>query len=98
MTDQLPEVTMYSKPKGSADIVVLDLVDEVPEPSYCIHGKATCVRCDRWVWLGSGSIEVVTTHRAYPLCQPCAIEIVVPGVAVPMGNVADHKRADGPHD
>lgn len=80
------------------DVVVLDRVADLPQEQtgYCVHGRATCVRCGAWCWLGHATHDVVASRELAPLCRPCARE-VVPADAVTVGNLGDHRRADGPH-
>lgn len=75
--------------------VVLDRVEPDLVPRYCIHGRATCVYCGEWVWLGHATHEVVATRRAAPICHQCAKAYLQRGKVV--GNTRDHRRADGPH-
>lgn len=86
-------------PDGLATVIVLDAVEDVPEPDYCIHGRATCMgpACEKWVWLGHASIEIVSNGEALPICGKCAL-MMVPKDAEPIRNAHDNKRADGPHE
>lgn len=90
MTEQRPD-----KP-----VVVLDVVDPSGAlPDYCCHGRATCIACDEWVWLGHKTFEVVSSGEALPICMPCATKYIPQdGSQQPIGRVEDHLRADGPHE
>lgn len=76
--------------------VLLDRIEPGETPPYCAHGRATCVGCDDWVWLGSETERVVTAGEALPLCLDCARRRL-PAAARPARNLADHRRDDGPH-
>jgi hypothetical protein len=82
-------------PQGPQQMVVLDRVEDRPQVDYCIHGKVTCISCDRWCWLGETTYNMVTERIAAPLCMPCAKKYASPSQR--LGNAEDHKRADGPH-
>lgn len=86
-----------SEDVGNA-VIVLDRVCDVPEPDYCIHGRATCVNCPEWVWLGHASYDIVSSGQAYALCQPCATRLIQPDSGALRTHIRDHKRADGPHE
>lgn len=79
--------------------VVLDRVADIAQRDtpYCIHGRATCVSCGQFCWLGSRSYDDVRSGRLAPLCLPCAQSRVPAGTPVTRG-AADHRRADGPHE
>lgn len=78
-------------------VVVLDRCDENPDPDYCIHGRASCVFCGFFCWLGSESVGPVSRHDYWPICVSCAQQHIPPEYQSPIGNLNDHKRADGPH-
>ena len=80
----------------SHDVVVLDRVVPGIEPDYCIHGRATCVTCKEWVWLGSNTVQAVTNREVLPMCMECARAHIPPTVRATT-NLTDHRRADGPH-
>lgn len=94
-----PEVN----PDGSRSIIVLDRVTEGVTPEYCVHGRVTCHRCERWCWLGDNSHDVVKSGKVTPVCMECATDLFnrakAEGVTLPrpVANVNDHRRADGPH-
>jgi hypothetical protein len=71
-------------------IVVLDRIEDVPEPDYCAHGRCTCIACGTWCWLGVKTYEVVVARKAQPLCRPCTAASMEqsPG-AVRVGHVDD---------
>ncbi len=95
----LPEGEMHMVAMRTDRVVVLDLVDDLPreQTPYCVHGQTGCHRCHRWCWLGHNSLADVLNGRAAPVCRPCANELLEDG-ATPVGNAADHLRADGPHE
>jgi len=71
-------------------VVVLEPVEPGVTPSYCAHGKATCASCERWVWLGDKTYEVVASGQADPLCVPCAVVYLKP-TSRRLGNISDHR-------
>lgn len=79
-------------------VVLLDRIEPGWTPPYCTHGRATCMGCDNWVWLGSETAKLVTAGDAAPLCLPCADRLIPPDSRTPDRHVADHRRADGPHE
>jgi len=90
---------VYPKPNaGGYSIVVLDRIVEGETPSYCIHGRATCMgECGEWVWLGSETVNTVRSGASIPLCRQCAATMIPPESRMPVGHIDDHRRADGPH-
>jgi hypothetical protein len=78
-------------------VVVLDIIEPGITPDYCCHGRATCIACNEWVWLGHKTFEVVNSGEALPICMPCAIRNIPPDTE-PIARVEDHLRADGPHE
>lgn len=80
------------------DVVVLDRVQDLPQEQtdYCVHGRATCVGCGHWCWLGDKTHEVVASRQVQPLCKPCARALLPPD-SIPVSNTADHRRSFGPH-
>lgn len=72
-------------------VVVLDRIADVTKPDYCIRGKATCVYCDHWCWLGVESLRTIKRGSAVPMCLPCGQSYLTPASRV--GNVCDP-----PHD
>ncbi len=100
----MPLPTLTTPPAGWArsriehpgHLVVLDrITDESTLPDYCVHGRATCVACGHWCWVGSKTHDVITGGDAKPVCMECAQEYYDPGTR--LGHVDDHRRADGPH-
>jgi NifB/MoaA-like Fe-S oxidoreductase len=81
---------------GYRKCVVLDRVRPDWTPPYCVHGRATCVRCGLWVYLGDKTHREVAGGNTSPLCMECAVEILPYG-SVPDGRLNDHHREDGPH-
>jgi len=75
--------------------VVLDLVQD-GTPSYYTHGRAACIGCRRWVWLGSETVGPVSSRSVDPLCVECA-NLYTPPTAKRLGRLNDHQRDDGPH-
>lgn len=79
------------------DVVVLDRIEPGVVPPYCTHGRATCMGgCGNWCWLGDRTHDVVASGAALPLCRQCAQRLIPPNCR-PSRNIADHRRADGPH-
>jgi hypothetical protein len=87
-------VRPYSQPD---QWVVLDRVEPgKPKPDYCTHGRATCMGCQAWCWLGDQTHDLVSSGRAGALCRQCAIRYAPANTSV-LGNAGDHRRANGPH-
>jgi hypothetical protein len=84
-------------PKALDKVVVLDRVEPGVTPDYCIHGKTACYSCDEWCWLGDKSFELVRAGDAIGVCLQCATELGARLQGTRVGNVDDHRRADGPH-
>lgn len=78
------------------DVVVLDRIEPGWTPPYCTHGRATCIGCTDWVWLGDRTFDAVSAGTALPLCRQCARRLI-PSHMRPVTNLRDHRRADGPH-
>lgn len=78
------------------NVIVLDRIEPGWTPPYCIHGRATCIGCDNWVYLGHATHDVVSEGRALPICRQCAEKQVPRGVD-PVTRIEDHLREDGPH-
>lgn len=80
-------------------VVVLARIEPGVLPAYCTHGRATCVDCDEWVWLGDNTYDVVASGQALPLCEQCAERALgLGGGSIELhGHVRDHRRSDGPH-
>jgi hypothetical protein len=78
-------------------VVALDVVEPGEVPDYCVHGKAVCIACGEWVWLGDRTLDLVASGQALPLCVPCAAKNIPYG-GERVGHVEDHRRADGPHE
>lgn len=78
-------------------VVVLDRIEPGVVPEYCCHGRAPCVRCREWCWLGHSTHDVVFTGQALPICRQCAAVVIPPGDR-PVDRIRDHRRADGPHE
>lgn len=74
--------------------IVLDRVED-EQPPYCIHGEATCLGCGHRVWLGSETYPRVASGAVRPVCMACAR--LGARLEDRTGNIADHRRADGPH-
>lgn len=80
-------------------IIVLDAIAPGFTPDYCVHGNTTCTGpgCDNWCYLGTESYRLVSTGYARPLCHACATALLDPEKVQSLGNVHDHRWADGPH-
>lgn len=57
-------------------LVVLELIEENPDPQYCVHGRTKCFGCDRWCHLGAQTIQVIKDGEAMPMCRACAAPII----------------------
>lgn len=79
------------------NVVLLDRVVTGTLPDYCTHGYASCVMCREMCWMGHATSQVIESGDAVPLCLDCAPNVIPPGTHATV-NLADHKRADGPHD
>lgn len=79
----------------SPSVVALDRIEPGVTPDYCCHGRATCMWCDNWVWLGHATYEIVAAREVLPCCMECANELFTG--AEPLGRIEDHLRKDGPH-
>lgn len=55
-------------------VVLLERVAPDTEPDYPIAGRGTCYRCGHWVWLKSGTAQVVTDGLVVPVCLDCGVE------------------------
>lgn len=95
------KVKFLDKPTTDGPVIILDRAIPDETPDYCVHGYATCVRCDHPCWLGSETAKVVTAGKAYALCRECVRVLVMEGVwptdTKRIGHIDDHRRADGPH-
>jgi len=83
------------KDGGGPPAVILERIEPGVVPEYCTHGKAPCLWCQDWCWLGSETYKIVKSGDAAPMCLDCATRLLPPG-ARPSGSVRDHRRADGP--
>lgn len=84
---------------GVTNVVILDRIEPGKEPDYCVHGRATCMACDEWVWLGSKTVTIVASGEAKPLCSQCAGRAFGDGTDwTKVKELRDHRRSDGPHD
>ncbi len=89
---------LHVQAKPEADWIILDRINEAPQPPYCIHGRAQCqAGCGMWCWLGNNSRDIVARGDARPICKPCAKKYASPDMRTSY-NANDHRRADGPHD
>lgn len=96
------EVTTFPIKAGPQRVIVLDRIVAGGElPEYCTHGRATCVSCPEWVWLGDRSHQLVLNRHAVPMCRECAIaHVFAAGGQDSMQRlvrVRDHLRKDGLH-
>lgn len=62
------------------NVVILERVEPGVTPSHCVHGRATCVACSEWVWLGSATFGPVEAGEVRPMCTQCAERIIGPSV------------------
>ena len=69
------------------NVVVLDRIYFGVNPGYVTWGKATCVACGLWCWLGSATGSAVASGYQ-PLCLTCA-KIHVPSGTKPDGHLDD---------
>lgn len=108
MTKRLHTKIEYAKPhrvdeEGRGPVIILDRVSPLGiEPDYCVHGKTQCRGCGHWCWLGDKSYEMVLAG-VDPLCMVCAEKIANEHPETfadihKVGNIGDHRRADGPHE
>lgn len=93
-------VKTVTRPTGQTNIIILDRVVKNALPDYCVHGYASCIRCDHMCWLGHETEKVVASLEASAICLDCANELHAAGL-LPLDkattHVQDHLRADGPH-
>jgi hypothetical protein len=82
---------------GRRPVLVLERVDPRRLPDFEVHGRALCVACPEWVWLGDQSVVVVADGQADPICLECAIRLFPDANAEYAGRVED-QRVDGPHE
>jgi hypothetical protein len=80
----------------TCSVIVLDAIEPGFEPEYCIHGKATCMNCGDWLWLGHATHDLVMQELALPMCHACADKLI-PKDMEPK-HIHDHLREDGPHE
>jgi hypothetical protein len=83
-------------------VLLLDRLRFGEKPDYCVHGYVDCGRCFATCWLGSESVEIISSGKANPLCLDCAnaIHEAMPDIWGPqnrIGQLHDHRREDGPH-
>jgi hypothetical protein len=64
--------------------VFLDRCEDVGNPAYIVCGKTKCYRCDRWCWLGSETLRVVSSGHAVPFCLPCGAQAFPQGAKPPV--------------
>lgn len=77
-------------------VVLAQIEPGEPLPDHCVHGRATCIVCHAWCWLGSATYDVVFRGEALPICQECAGALMPPDTQ-PVKHIRDHRRVDGPH-
>jgi hypothetical protein len=83
----------YERPTGTHDIVIVERVRDLRvAPTYCVHGFASCLRCNEWCYLGSETKRVVLSGQAYPLCIVCGPQVIPEGRTTPTKRVFDHPR------
>lgn len=85
---------MSSEDEPRTKIVVLDRIEPgEPQPDYCTYGRASCVRCNEWCWLGDKTAEAVAVGGAAPLCLVCATQhIDSPDYRI--GHLSDTRHGD----
>lgn len=78
-------------PGVRASVVSLERVaDVVGDPGYCVHGFASCTRCEELCYLGDQTLEAVLTPDTFPLCLQCVQEVVPDEARVSAQRLHDH--------
>lgn len=71
-------------------VVVLERVEAGKQSSYREYGRAPCVACLEWVWLGDQTYPAVASGQVDPICLPCATRLFPVAGAVAIGQIDDH--------
>lgn len=71
-------------------LVVVERVEDEPEPGYIVHGRTRCFDCGRWCHLGSATMQVVSSGEATPYCRQCAAPRIRPDHLIK--NVVDDEQ------
>lgn len=71
-----PPLSMQFIQPDRSKVVILDRINDVAKPDYCIHGRTKCFGCDQWCHLGSETLKVVESGAATPMCIHCANGVV----------------------
>lgn len=56
-------------------MICLEAIEDVPAPTYCVHGRTKCFGCERWCHLGVETLKVVSAGIATPYCMRCSKEM-----------------------
>ncbi len=77
--------------------IVLDRVDEAPEPVYCVHAQVQCQVCGQWCHLGDKSLEAAQAG-VIPICVPCVRQNCEFEAGMYVYSVPNHRREEGHGD
>lgn len=61
----------FVRPEPGKGAVVLERIEDISEPDYCVHGRTRCFSCRQWCHLGVQTHEAVISGTM-PLCMQCA--------------------------
>lgn len=76
-------------------VVVLErVVDVVGAPEYCVHGFASCTRCEEMCYLGDQTLEAVLRPDVFAMCWQCARTVVAPEQRQDVERLTDHRPGD----
>lgn len=57
-------------------VIMLERIEDTPEPGYCVHGRTKCMSCGKWCHLGKETLKVVERGEATPVCIPCGTPLI----------------------